>query len=217
MSHSFTTIKQNNNNIFKIKSAASNNFIDNYFSLLFAFLQMEMNENRNQQQKIVKRPTINKNNQQRRRFYTRRRGGGQQPLTFFVLLFSLISYCSLTTTECATFFYGATEDSESPEKIEQLQNVVDTNERALALAESAAAANSENEINEQKLSSHELESVYNFCSLLPLLEQSGQIVKNAQARQVCNKLVDMLKPMFRKRNKAIRPRRTNILITKRRK
>nr|CAD2197245.1 unnamed protein product [Meloidogyne enterolobii] len=214
MSHSST--KQNNNNIFKIKSAASINFTDNYFSLLFAFLQMEeMNENDQQKQQKIKRP-INLNNQQRRRFYTRRRGG-QQPLTFFVLLFSLISYCSLTTTECATFFYGATEDSESPEKIEQLQNVVDTNERALALAESAAAANSENEINEQKLSSHELESVYNFCSLLPLLEQSGQIVKNAQARQVCNKLVDMLKPMFRKRNKAIRPRRTNILITKRRK
>jgi len=67
---------------------------------------MEMNEDQKQQK--IKRPTINKNNQQRRRFYTRRRGRGQQPLTFFVLLFSLISYCSLTTTECATFFYGGT-------------------------------------------------------------------------------------------------------------
>ncbi|KAL7079657.1 hypothetical protein ACQ4LE_001866 [Meloidogyne hapla] len=166
-----------------------------------------------QMKRPIKTSKINiKLNNQQRRDYQRRK-----PLTFIVLLFSLINYCSLTA-ECATFFYGATEDSESPEKVEQMQNVVDTNERALALAESAAAAaHSENELNEQKLSSHELESVYNFCSLLPLLEQSGQIVKNAQARQVCDKLVDMLKPMFRKRNKGIRPRRTtNILITKRR-
>ncbi|KAF7637909.1 hypothetical protein Mgra_00002612 [Meloidogyne graminicola] len=171
-------------------------------------------ENNNQRKRLINNYFVkqkNNKNIQRNFFKINKR---RKSLNFIVLLFLLINYCLLTTIECATFFYGATEDSELPssEKVEQMQNVVDTNEKALALAESAA--NSE---NEQKLSSNELESVYNFCSLLPLLEQSGQIVKNAQARQVCDKLVDMLKPMFRKRNKTIRPRRTNILMIKRQK
>jgi hypothetical protein len=83
-------------------------------------------------------------------------------------------------------------------------------EHTLALAESAAAAEEEEagEMDETKLSHQELESVYKFCSLLPLLEEAGHVIKNKQARQVCDKLVAMLKPMFRKRNKMTRPRRT---------
>jgi hypothetical protein len=74
----------------------------------------------------------------------------------------------------------------------------------------------EEEYDETRLSQQELESVYKFCSLLPLLEEAGHVIKNKQARQVCDKLVAMLKPMFRKRNKAIRARRAVMMMEKRR-
>jgi len=100
------------------------------------------------------------------------------------------------------------------------------NEQTLALAENAAAIAAdderEEEADETKLSSQELESVYKFCSLLPLLEQAGHVVKNKQAREVCDKLLVMLKPFaVKRRNKAaairpIRARRATLMLAVRR-
>lgn len=42
--------------------------------------------------------------------------------------------------------------------------------------------------------------VFNFCKLLPRLEESGKIRENKESRKLCTKLINMLTPMFKKKS-----------------
>uniref|UniRef100_A0A183BRE6 SAP30_Sin3_bdg domain-containing protein n=1 Tax=Globodera pallida TaxID=36090 RepID=A0A183BRE6_GLOPA len=127
-----------------------------------------------------------------------------------------LSSMALPTARSATFFYGATDGSDGDDTMNDADQGQLDGARALAMAESAAAvhhhhahahASSSNsdvaeEEEETRLSKHELQAVYKFCEILPQLQQQGFIPENKHARDLCKKLVDMLKPMFRKRTRS---------------
>uniref|UniRef100_A0A915DIQ6 BESS domain-containing protein n=1 Tax=Ditylenchus dipsaci TaxID=166011 RepID=A0A915DIQ6_9BILA len=102
--------------------------------------------------------------------------------TFTLLIVLLTVMLPANLVRSATFFYGATDDSQNSP---------------------APAAGASSELSKyssgSKLSEDDLKSVYTFCSLLPMLESSGRIQKNDQSREICEKLIVMLQPMFAKR------------------
>ncbi|KAL3100126.1 hypothetical protein niasHS_000737 [Heterodera schachtii] len=147
----------------------------------------------------------------RRRMMARPKGGGGGAVATLIVLLTLSSIV-LPIAQCATFFYGATEESDQDNNnVMNDENGQFDGARALALAESAAVQASnkmsnnhndddyEEEEEEARLSKQELHAVFNFCEILPQLQQQGFIPENKHARDICKKLVDMLKPMFRKR------------------
>jgi len=99
----------------------------------------------------------------------------------FTLLLLLLVFLPARFVHSATFFYGATDDAQN----------------------SPAPISGSSELSKfgsgSKLSEEDLKSVYTFCSVLPVLESSGRIAKNEQSREICEKLIVMLRPMFAKR------------------
>ncbi|KAH7730612.1 hypothetical protein AAVH_01661 [Aphelenchoides avenae] len=82
--------------------------------------------------------------------------------------------------ESATFFYGATdlEGHQTPSSFESVP---------------------------LSLNEEEMDSVYRFCLFLPKLELAGKVRRNDQTREICDKLLEMLQPMYeRKRVRAAR-------------
>uniref|UniRef100_A0A914HRB6 Uncharacterized protein n=1 Tax=Globodera rostochiensis TaxID=31243 RepID=A0A914HRB6_GLORO len=151
-----------------------------------------------------------------RKLYNNSSSRNSTSLATLLVLFALSSM-ALPTARSATFFYGATDESDGDDAMNDAEQGQLDSARALAMAENAAAvhhhahahahaatSNSDvaDEEEDTRLSKHELQAVYKFCEILPQLQQQGFIPENKHARDLCKKLVDMLKPMFRKRTRS---------------
>ncbi|KAI1711288.1 hypothetical protein DdX_10162 [Ditylenchus destructor] len=112
--------------------------------------------------------------------------------TFFLLI-GILAQMLLNAhiVESATFFYGATQQSEQNTQSSGPPKTEMTPE----LSRFGASAGG----SHGKLSDDDLKNVYDFCNLLPMLEKMKQVQKNDQSREICGKLVAMLQPMFAKR------------------
>lgn len=47
----------------------------------------------------------------------------------------------------------------------------------------------------------ELRTVYNYCRSLPLLMEQGIVAKNAKTHELCQNIMETLRPMFGKEHK----------------
>ncbi|KAI1714194.1 hypothetical protein Ddc_11512 [Ditylenchus destructor] len=112
--------------------------------------------------------------------------------TFFLLI-GILAQMLLNAhiVESATFFYGATQQSE--------QNTQSSGPPKTDMSSELSRFGGSASGSHGKLSDEDLKSVYTFCSFLPMLEKAGQVQKNDQSREICAKLVVMLRPMFAKR------------------
>lgn len=52
--------------------------------------------------------------------------------------------------------------------------------------------------SESKLTNEEMYSAYRFCQLLPHLEKINRVRKSKVTREVCDRLVTILDPVFQK-------------------
>lgn len=60
-------------------------------------------------------------------------------------------------------------------------------------------SNQNNIDNLSDFTNDDLYTVFNFCKLLPRLEEIGKVRQKKKCREICAKLIDMLQPMFKKK------------------
>ncbi|KAI6187500.1 hypothetical protein M3Y98_00250700 [Aphelenchoides besseyi] len=79
----------------------------------------------------------------------------------------------LPSTQAVTLYFGA---NDNPMSSAEFKNI---------------ATQPVNELNMD-----DMRSIYTFCNLMPLLIETGRMRNNQEAKKVCNKLMDILEPLF---------------------